>query len=258
MNSSEDQNDGSRRAFLLSSGGWLTGAWVAAHLPAIAAAAHHAEKMPAAASVEHLQFFSAAEGADVEAVCSQIVPSGATPGAREAHALYFIDRSLATYFAGMAPDYRNGLKEFQGRFAAANSGSAFGGASPEAQMAFLKTADRTPFFEATRMLTVLGMFSSPKYGGNYQGAGWKLMVSWTNMPLPRRSATTMPNTRASYPMRMPALERAQVQARRNRGFRGGGVGRRGRGHGARAVAGGIHRVGIRAGPAPGGNRLRAR
>jgi gluconate 2-dehydrogenase gamma chain len=108
-------------------------------------------------------------------LCSQIVPSGATPGAREAHALYFIDQSLMTYFAGMAPDYRTGLKEFQSQFAAANAGRHFGAVGPEVQMAFLKTADRTPFFETTRMLTVLGMFSSPKYGGNFQGSGWKLM-----------------------------------------------------------------------------------
>jgi hypothetical protein len=173
--SDEDQSDSSRRSFLLSSGGWLTGAWIAAHLPAIAAAAHHAEQMPAATSGARLQFFGAGEAVDVEALCSQIVPSGATPGAREAHALYFIDRSLATYFSGMAPEYRKGLKEFQSQFVAANPSHAFGAASPEIQMAFLRTADRTPFFETTRMLTVLGMFSSPKYGGNYQGAGWKLM-----------------------------------------------------------------------------------
>jgi hypothetical protein len=173
--SDEDQSDSSRRSFLLSSGGWLTGAWIAAHLPAIAAAAHHAEQMPAATSGSGLQFLSAGEAADVEALCSQIVPSGATPGAREAHALYFIDRSLATYFSGMAPDYRKGLKEFQRQFVASNPVHSFGAATPEIQMEFLKTADRTPFFETTRMLTVLGMFSSPKYGGNYQGAGWKLM-----------------------------------------------------------------------------------
>ena len=176
MNSTdENTNEASRRSFLLGGGGWLAGAWVATHLPAIAAAAHHAEQMPASASGSHLQFFSSGEGVDVEALCSQIVPSGATPGAREAHALYFIDRSLATYFSGMAPDYRKGLEEFQSQFAALNPARAFGAANPDAQMAFLKTADRTPFFETTRMLTVLGMFSSPKYGGNYQGAGWKLM-----------------------------------------------------------------------------------
>jgi gluconate 2-dehydrogenase gamma chain len=176
MNSSdEDQNPSSRRSFLFSSSSWITGAWVAAHLPAIAAAAHHAEQMPAAEHQAHLQFFSAVEAADVEALCSQIVPSGATPGAREAHAVYFIDRSLATYFSGMAPDYRKGLEEFQSRFSAANLGTSFGATTTEIQMSFLKTADRTPFFETTRMLTVLGMFSSPKYGGNYQGAGWKLL-----------------------------------------------------------------------------------
>jgi gluconate 2-dehydrogenase gamma chain len=169
----ENENDSSRRSFVLSGGGWLTGAWIAAHLPAIAAAAHHAEA--AAASQEHLQFFSAGEAADVDSLCSQIVPSGATPGAREAHALYFIDRSFATYFSAMAPSYRKGLEEFQRQFAAANSGHAFGAAGLEVQMAFLGTVDRTPFFETSRMLTVLGMFSSPKYGGNFQGAGWKLM-----------------------------------------------------------------------------------
>ena len=40
---------------------------------------------------------------------------------------------------------------------------------------FLKTVDHTPFFEIERTLTLLGMFTSPKYGGNYQGSGWKLM-----------------------------------------------------------------------------------
>jgi gluconate 2-dehydrogenase gamma chain len=176
MNSSdEDLNDNSRRSFLRSSGGWLSGAWIVAHLPGIAAAAHHAEQMPAEASGAHLQFFSAPEAADVEALCSQIVPSGATPGAREAHAVYFIDRSLASYFAAMAADYRKGLGEFQSAFLASNAAHSFGAASPQVQMAFLKTADRTPFFETTRMLTVLGMFTSPKYGGNFQGSGWKLM-----------------------------------------------------------------------------------
>ena len=175
MNPSDDDSINSRRSFLLSSGGWLSGAWIAAHLPGIAAAAHHAEQMPSEASGAHLQFFSAQEAEDVEALCSQIVPSGTTPGAREAHAMYFIDRSLATYFAAMAADYRKGLGEFQNHFLAANPGHAFGAAGPQIQMAFLKTADRTPFFETTRMLTVLGMFSSPKYGGNFQGSGWKLM-----------------------------------------------------------------------------------
>jgi hypothetical protein len=35
--------------------------------------------------------------------------------------------------------------------------------------------DHTPFFDSMRFLTVLGMFSTPAYGGNRNGAGWKLL-----------------------------------------------------------------------------------
>jgi Gluconate 2-dehydrogenase subunit 3 len=176
MHSSDRQKGGnSRRSFLLSSGGWLSGAWIASQWPAIAAAAHHAEGMSADVSAPHFELLTAAQAADVEAVCAQIVPSGATPGAREAHAVYFIDKSLSTYFASMAPDYLKGLAEFQSQFRGAESAKSFGAADTASQEAFLHTVDRTPFFETTRFLTVLGMFSSPKYGGNYQGSGWRLM-----------------------------------------------------------------------------------
>jgi Gluconate 2-dehydrogenase subunit 3 len=165
----------SRRSFLLGSGAAVSGAWIALQWPAIAAAAHHAEKMPADISPAHFELLTALDAADVAAICAQIVPSGATPGAREAHAVYFIDKSLSTYFASMAPDYRRGLAEFQSEFRALEPARAFAAADMKAQEAFLKTVDRTPFFEATRFLTVLGLLSSPKYGGNYQGAGWKLL-----------------------------------------------------------------------------------
>jgi len=176
MNATEDtQDEISRRSFLLSSSGLFSSMWVAAHWPGIAAAAHHADQVSDAAPA-HFQFFSAAEGADVEAVSAQIVPSGSTSGAREAHAVFFIDRSLSTYFASMAPGYRLVLADFQGKFHAASPGVAsFAAAGSDQQIAFLKTVDRTPFFEMTRTLTVLGMFSSPKYGGNFQGSGWKMM-----------------------------------------------------------------------------------
>lgn len=176
MDSSDrPQSGNSRRAFLLGSGGWLSAAWIASQWPAIAAAAQHAESMPAEPSPPHFELLTAVDASDVAAICAQIVPSGATPGAREAHAVYFIDKSLSTYFAAMAPDYRLSLAEFQTQFRAREPAQAFAAADAQAQEAFLKTVDRTPFFETTRFLTVLGMFSSPKYGGNYQGSGWKLM-----------------------------------------------------------------------------------
>jgi gluconate 2-dehydrogenase gamma chain len=172
----EDDRRESRRSFLLSSGGVLTSVWLAAHWPAIAAAAHHAEEISAGAEPAGFAFLSAAEAADVEAVSAQIVPSGATPGAREAHAVYFIDRAMSTFFSGQSHDFHAGLADFQTKFAASHPSTAsFATAASDEQIAYLKTVDRTPFFEGVRTLTLLGMFSSPKYGGNYQGSGWKMM-----------------------------------------------------------------------------------
>ncbi len=172
---SSTQGDQSRRSFLLSSGGLLTGAWIAAHWPNIAAAAHHTEEM-SAVPTPGFEFFNAADAADIEAISSQIVPSGATPGAREAHAVHFIDRALATFFAGWSENFRSGLAEFQSTFRASNPASVtFAEAASDAQIAYLKTVDRTPFFDSVRTLTLLGMFTSPKYGGNFRGAGWNMM-----------------------------------------------------------------------------------
>lgn len=165
----------SRRSFLFSSGGVLTSAWLAAHWSEVAAAAHHAQHR-AAVQPTGFQFLNPEEAADVDAICGQIVPGGATPGAREAHAIYFIDRALGSFFAGWANEFRPGLAEFQNTFRKANPAVArFASASPDVQLAFLQTVEETPFFESVRVLTLLGMFCSPQYGGNFQGLGWKLL-----------------------------------------------------------------------------------
>jgi len=85
-----DPGESSRRAFLLSGGGMLTSLWVAAQWPSIAAAAHHAEQVATDTAPPRFDFLNSSDAADVEAICAQIVPSGATPGAREAHAVYFL------------------------------------------------------------------------------------------------------------------------------------------------------------------------
>ena len=181
MKSGDDAGESSRRAFLLSSGRLFTSAWIAAHWPAIAAAAHHADEIAAGAAgtgsePAALAFLNEADAADVRAIAAQIYPSAATPGATEAHAVYFIDRALATFFADWAADFRAGLKELQTGFRTANpSAPSFAKAAGEAQSAYLKKVDGTVFFGTVRTLTILGMFTSPKYGGNFQGAGWKMM-----------------------------------------------------------------------------------
>jgi hypothetical protein len=106
------------------------GAWLASNWPGIAAAEHAAHVASLDGPVR-FTFFNAADAADVEAVTAQILPSGATPGARDARAAYFIDRALATFFGERAAAFRAGLADFQGTFHAAYPASAsFAAASP--------------------------------------------------------------------------------------------------------------------------------
>jgi gluconate 2-dehydrogenase subunit 3-like protein len=165
----------SRRSFLLAGAPALTGAWLAANWPTIVAAAEHSHSS-AEAAPENFTFLRPAEVADVDAITAQLVPSGKTPGAREAHATHFIDHSLTTIFAWRAASFRTGLTQFQTGFHSAHPGAgAFAHASSEAQVAYLKSVEDTEFFATTRLLTLLGMFSSPKYGGNFNEVGWKML-----------------------------------------------------------------------------------
>jgi hypothetical protein len=117
---------------------------------------------------------SAAEAAQVEAIAAQIIPSGATPGAREARVVLFIDRALATFFSAMAPDFRRMLQQFVHDFEAQHPGSgAFASASAADQENYLRSVEYSFFFHTMRQLTVLGFLTSPQYGGNKDGLGWK-------------------------------------------------------------------------------------
>jgi len=141
-----------------------------------AQAAHQAHVAAPSAGEAKIAFLSAAEAADIEAVAAQIIPTDDTPGAREAGVVYFIDRALATFFSRLASDYRAQLAEFQTACRAQHPGAAsFASLTSEQQIEYLKTVDRTPFFETTRLLTLLGMFTMPAYGGNRDRAGWKLL-----------------------------------------------------------------------------------
>jgi gluconate 2-dehydrogenase gamma chain len=141
-----------------------------------AAAALDTHAAAQAAGQAALSFFSKTEAADVEAVAAQIIPTDETPGAREVGVINFIDRALATFLSRFEADYRTQLAGFQAAFRAHHpSVTSFAALASEQQIEYLKTVDRTPFFETTRLLTLLGMFTMPKYGGNRDGLGWKLI-----------------------------------------------------------------------------------
>jgi gluconate 2-dehydrogenase gamma chain len=166
----------SRRALLQAIAATMTTAALPFGWAESAEAATEAHVAAQAAGIATMSFFSAAEAADIEAVASQIIPTDDSPGAREAGAVYFIDRALVTFLSQLAGDYRAQLDAFQAACRERHpSAASFASLPSEQQIEYLKGVDQTPFFTTTRLLTLLGMFSLPAYGGNRDGVGWRLL-----------------------------------------------------------------------------------
>jgi hypothetical protein len=168
----------SRREFLTAIGNLASAGWIAMNWPQIAVAAEHAGHAghDEAAPPATLRTLSSADAAEVDAIANQIVPGGATPGARDIRAIYFIDNALGSFFAAQLPAFRQGLAEFQSGYAKRHgAGTPFSKAPEAQQVAWLQEVDDTPFFQAVRRLTILGITAMPKYGGNYNGLGTKLL-----------------------------------------------------------------------------------
>jgi gluconate 2-dehydrogenase gamma chain len=166
----------SRRALMHAITGLMASAVAPLSWTDVVIAMDHARDAGQEPSIGKLSLLTAAEAADVDAVAAQIVPTDGAPGAREAGAVYFIDRALATFYARLAPDYRAQLAAFQAAFREQHPAvDAFASLAPAQQIEHLKTVDQTPFFVTTRLLTLLGMFALPEYGGNRDFIGWKLI-----------------------------------------------------------------------------------
>jgi gluconate 2-dehydrogenase gamma chain len=170
-----NEHSASRRSALRGLGFLLGAGAVSLDWPAMARAAHDAHAAAQSPGPKTFTLLAAGDAADIEALTSRIVPSDDTPGARETGAVYFIDRALASFFAHWREGFMNGLREFQAACRVAHPEAPFSALNEEQQIAFLHTADRTPFFDQARTLTLCAMFSSPKYGGNRDGLGWKLL-----------------------------------------------------------------------------------
>jgi gluconate 2-dehydrogenase gamma chain len=171
-----NDNNSSRRSFLLRSSGAIGAGWLALHWPALSAAAAHAHEVAAGRTDHSLEVLTPAQARDVEAIASQIVPSGDTPGAREAGVVYFIDHVHAGPYAGSRDEFLAGLATFQREFAEGNPGvGAFADLDAAAQLAYLRSVESTPFFGSMKFLTLLGLLALPSYGGNADKLGWKLV-----------------------------------------------------------------------------------
>jgi len=166
----------SRRSFLVDTVTGLNAAWVAANLPGILAAQEHARQAAQTGKAPSLTVFNDAQAAEIEAITAQIIPSDETPGAREAHCVYFIDRALSTFVRDSQPVYMQGLQDLQAKTQQLYPDAGkFSALTSEQQIKVLTGIEKTPFFRTVRTHTVLGFFSRPQHGGNYDKVGWKLI-----------------------------------------------------------------------------------
>jgi gluconate 2-dehydrogenase gamma chain len=118
---------------------------------------------------------TAAEAATLAAMCARIIPSDENgPGAAEAKASAYIDRSLGGWLAPSRDDYRAGLAEVDAAVRA-RGGKRFVDLTPSEQDAVLAAIQDTPFFGMVRTHTIQGTFCDPMYGGNAGFVGWDLI-----------------------------------------------------------------------------------
>lgn len=165
----------SRRSFLatstLAGATWLLADWGRVR-PALAHAAWAMAQRPA----PPFRVLTPAEAAELAAVAERIMPTTDTPGAREAGVIYFIDQALATFDKAQLPDVKRGIAELRRRAARRNPrATSFAGLAPADQDAILVEMEKGDFFQGMRFATMVGMFADPRYGGNRDAVGWKLL-----------------------------------------------------------------------------------
>lgn len=165
-----EHNNGSRREFLRRSGLALGGAWLGLNLGEVLATGETA----AAHDGQHWKVLSAAEAAGLAAFADQVFPPTDTPGASEIGAVRFMDVALGGFMAAALPLIQSGLADLDGRAGALGEAS-FAGLPFERQTTVLQAVENTPFFVATRFMTLCGLFALPAHGGNRNLQGWALL-----------------------------------------------------------------------------------
>jgi hypothetical protein len=167
-------SESSRRKFLAGSVTGASAALVAANWPAAAQTAAMAQQ--SASDQTPYAFFTPAQAIEIEAMAEQIFPTTDTPGAKEANAIYFIDMALVTFAKSSQDIYTKGLNDLQTQTKTLYPDSVtFSTTSPAQHLKVLAAMEKTPFFQAVRTHTIMGVFAAPQHGGNHGEVGWKLI-----------------------------------------------------------------------------------
>jgi gluconate 2-dehydrogenase gamma chain len=131
------------------------------------------------------QYLASEQVLTVEAVTEQIIPADDEPGAKWAGVVHYIDLGLAGKFRRFRPLYEAGLKQL-GSLAQTRSSKAFWALDFSTQKQLLEKLEQdtssvgggpsgAEFFKRAREDTLCGFFGEPKYGGNKEFIGWKIL-----------------------------------------------------------------------------------
>lgn len=134
---------------------------------------------------EALEALTAEEAETLAAICDCLIPSDEHgPGAREARAVHYIDKSLASHNSGVRHNYSVGLNAIN-EFARKTRGKSFPELLLDQQNSILlavqtnKISGFIPngsgFFNMLRSHTIDGTFCDPYYGGNQDFVGWDML-----------------------------------------------------------------------------------
>ena len=152
-------------------------AWATADLLQVEEALVFAGQQVAATSAAPTTVLTPAQAEVLGALTSRILPSvDGRPGAREAGALYFIDRALATFNASQRSLYTEGIADLNRRAQAKVTGAAgFAALTAAQQNEVIREIEATAFFQAARFDTLVGTLALPTWGGNRDYMGWHLL-----------------------------------------------------------------------------------
>ena len=128
---------------------------------------------------------TASEADTLEALVARLIPTDENgPGATEARAAYYIDRTLGGALASSRETYAAGLAATDA-YARASKGAPFATLAPADQDRVLGEMEEgvatgfepssRSFFNLVRGHTIQGTFCDPYYGGNADFVGWDLL-----------------------------------------------------------------------------------
>ena len=136
-------------------------------------------------TLEALEVLTAEEAQVLEIICDCLIPSDENgPGAREARAVHYIDRSLASHNAADRQHYLVSLSAIND-YARKTRGKAYHELIRDIQNSILlalqegKIPGCSPsssgFFNLVRSDAIDGTFCDPYYGGNQNFVGWDML-----------------------------------------------------------------------------------